>query len=74
MSEKRYVINVSIILAISVMLLLFIFVIVHHHRSIPDRVQQARSALLDAGLSAAAQIKPGGQDNTDSAETQQKPK
>ena len=49
MTEKRYAMNVSIILGISVVLMLFIFVLVAHHHDIPDRVRQHRSALPAKG-------------------------
>ena len=74
MAEKRFVTNLSIILVISVVLMLFLYIFVAHHRSIPDRVRQDRSALLGAGSSAAERFKPVGQDDADSAQTQQKPK
>jgi hypothetical protein len=70
MTKKRYAMNVSIILGISVVLMLFIFVLVAHHRSIPDRVRQVRSALLAIGSTVAAErIKPVGQFSVPSAET-----
>jgi cytochrome c553 len=73
MTEKHYATNVSIILGIGVMLMLFIFVLVAHHRSIPERVRQDRSELLDTGSSVAERIKPVGQVNVASAETQREP-
>ena len=74
MAEKRYAKNVSIILGISVALLLFAFVLVAHHRHVPDRIQQDSRALLDTGSSWTEQIKSGGQNSSDSAQTQQTPK
>ena len=74
MAEKRFVTNLSIILVISVVLMLFLYIFVAHHRSIPDRVRQDRSAQLGAGSSAAERFKPVGQDDADSAQTQQNPK
>jgi cytochrome c5 len=73
MTEKHYATNVSIILGIGVMLMLFIFVLVAHHRSIPERVRQDRSELLDTGSSVAERIKPVGQVNVASADTQREP-
>jgi cytochrome c5 len=75
MTEKRYAVNVSIILGISAsaVLLLFIFILVAHHRDIPDRVRQQRSALTSSGLSVAERIKPVGQVVVASAETQKEP-
>ena len=73
MTEKRYAMNVSIILGISVVLMLFIFVLVAHHHDIPSRVQQDRGALLGTGLSVAEQIKPVGQLSVAAGETQREP-
>lgn len=70
MTRKRYAMNVSIILGISVVLLLFIFVLVTHHRGISDRARLDRSALLATGSSVAERIKPFGQVSVASAETQ----
>jgi len=70
MTEKRYAMNVSIILGISVVLMLFFFVLVAHHHDIPDRVQQHRGALLGPGSSMAERIKPVGQISVPSAATQ----
>jgi cytochrome c5 len=73
MTEKRYAMNVSIILGISVVLMLFIFVLVAHHRDTPDRVRQHRGALLGSGSSVAERIKPVGQVDVASAETRREP-
>lgn len=75
MTEKRYAVNVSIILGISAsaVLMLFIFVLVDHHRDIPDQVQQHRSAQLTSGSSVAERIKPVGQLVVAAAETQTEP-
>lgn len=73
MTKKSYAMNVSIILGISVVLMLFIFVLVAHHRGVPDRVQQHRSALLATGSGVAERIKPVGQVAVASAETQREP-
>jgi cytochrome c5 len=73
MTEKRYAVNVSTILGISVALMLFIFVLVSHHREIPDRVRQHRSAVVSAGSSVADRIKPVGQVDVASAKTQSEP-
>jgi cytochrome c5 len=75
MTEKRYTVNVSIILGISAsaVLMLFFFVLVAHHRDIPDRVRQHRSALSSAGSSVAERIKPVGQVVVAAAETQREP-
>ena len=74
MNNKRYAMNVSIMLGISVVLMLFVFVFVAHHRDVPNRVRQDSGALLDTGSSWAERIKAVGQDGAASAETQQKPK
>ena len=58
MTKKRYTMNVTIILGISVVLMLFIFLLVVHHHDVPDRVKQDRSTLLSIVSSAAEQIKP----------------
>ena len=73
MTEKRYAMNASIILGISVVLMLFIFVLVVHHHEIPDRVRQDRGALLDTGSGVAERIKPVAQVDVVSAETQREP-
>lgn len=73
MTKKSYAMNVSIILGISVVLMLFIFVLVAHHRDISDRVRQDRGALLGTGSSVAERIKPVGQVDVASAETQREP-
>ena len=73
MTEKRYAMNVSIILGISVVLMLFFFVLVVHHHDIPDRVRQHRGELLGTGSSVAERIKPVGQVDVASAETQREP-
>ena len=75
MTEKRYAVNVSIILGISAsaVLMLFFFVLVAHHRDVPDRVRQQRSAQSSAGSSVAERIKPVGQVGVASAETQRQP-
>lgn len=73
MTKKRYAMNVSIILGISVVLMLFIFVLVAHHNDTPDRVRQQRGALLFTGSSVAERIKPVGQVDVVAAETQREP-
>jgi cytochrome c5 len=73
MPEKRYAMNASIILGVSVVLMLFIFLLVGHHRDIPDRVRLDRSALLGVGSSVDERIKPVAQVNVASAETQREP-
>ncbi len=73
MTEKRYALNVSIILGISVVLMLFIFFLVGHHHDTPDRVRLDRGALLGTGSSVAERIKPVAQVNVASAETQRAP-
>ena len=70
MTKKSYAMNVAIILGISMVLMLFIFVLVAHHHGIPDRIRQHRSALPAIGSSVAGLIKPVGQVNVASAETQ----
>ena len=73
MTEKRYAMNVSIILGISVVLMLFIFLLVGHHRDTLDRVRLDRGALLGNGSSVAERIKPVAQVKVASAETQREP-
>src|SRR5436853_6161833 len=73
MTEKRYAMNVSIILGISVVLMLFIFLLVGHHQHIPDRVRLDRRPLLGTGSSVAERSKPVAQVNVASAETQREP-
>lgn len=73
MTEKRYAMNVSIILGISVVLMLFFFVLVAHHHDISNRIRQHRGALLATGSSVAERIKPVGQVSVVSAETQREP-
>lgn len=73
MTEKRYAKHISIILGVTVLLMLFIFVLVAHHRSMPERVQQQRGALLSTATSAAERIKPVGQVEVASAETPKEP-
>jgi len=73
MTEKRYAVNVSIILGISAVLMLFIFLLVGHHREIPDRVRLDRGALLGTGSSVAERIKLVAQVNVASAEAQREP-
>jgi len=73
MTEKRYATNVSMILGVGIVLILFIFILVAHHRHVPDRVQQNRGALLGTGSSVAERIKPVGQVDVASAETQKEP-
>ena len=73
MTEKRYAMHVSIILGISGVLMLFIFVLVAHHRDIPDQVRQHRGALSGTGSSVAERIKPVGQVDVASADTQREP-
>ncbi len=58
MAEKRYVMQVTVILGISVLLILFIFILVAHHRDVPERVRLQRGELLRAGSSVAERIKP----------------
>lgn len=73
MTNKRNVMNASIILWISIVLMLFIFILVAHHRGVSDRVQQNRAVLLGTGSSVAEGIKPVGQVSAPSAETQRDP-
>jgi cytochrome c5 len=61
------------ILGVIIVLILFIFILVAHHRDVPDRVQQHRGALLGTGSSVAERIKPVGQVEVASAETQKEP-
>ena len=73
MANKRFAKNVSIILGIGGVLMLFSFLLVAHHRDVPDRVRQNRSALLGAGSSAAERTKAVGRINIASAETRRQP-
>src|SRR3989304_2388940 len=73
MTEKRYAMNVSIILGISVVLMLFFFVLVAHHRDVPDRVRQHRGTLLGTGSGVVERIKPVGQTDVAAAEPPQDP-
>ena len=73
MTEKRYATNVVMILGVGLVLILFIFILVAHHRDMPDRVQQLRSAQLRTGSTVAERIKPVGQVVVASAETQKEP-
>ena len=73
MTEKRYVVNVAVILGVSVVLMLFIFLLVGHHQHIPDRVRVDRGPLLGSGSSVTERIKPVAQVNVASAETQREP-
>ena len=73
MAEKHYATNVSIILGASTVLLLFIFVLVSHHHSNAERVRLDRSTLLSSASSVAERIKPVGQVNVASAETEREP-
>ncbi|MDO8598021.1 MAG: hypothetical protein Q7R45_15535 [Sulfuricaulis sp.] len=73
MTEKRYAMNASIILGISVVLMLFIFVLVAHHHDISDQIRQHRGALLGTGSSVAERVKPVGQVSVPAAETQREP-
>jgi cytochrome c5 len=73
MTEKRYVVNVAVILGVSVVLMLFIFLLVGHHQHTPDRVQLDRGTLLGTGSSVAERIKPVAEVNIASAETQREP-
>jgi cytochrome c5 len=70
MTKKRYAMNVSIILGIGTVLMLFMFVLVTHHRGVPDRAREDRSALLTTGSSVTERIKPFGQVSVASAGTQ----
>ena len=74
MTDKRLAMNLWIIFAISVVLMLFFFVLVIHHHDTPDRIRQDRGVLLSgAGSSVAERIKPVGQVDVASAETQREP-
>ena len=73
MNKKRYVMNASIILGISVVLMLFIYILVAHHRGVSDRVRQERGTLLATGSTVAERIKPVGQVSVASAEAGREP-
>jgi cytochrome c5 len=73
MTEKRYAMNVLIIIGVSTVLTVFVFVLVSHHRDMPDRVRMDRGALLSTGSSVAERIKPVGQVVVASAEAQREP-
>lgn len=72
MTNKRYAIDVSIILWISVVLMLFIFILVAHHRNVEERVRQDRLARA-AAWSAADRIKPAAPVSAPSAGAQREP-
>jgi len=72
MTNKRYAIDVSIILWISVVLLLFIFILVAHHRNVSERVKQDRIARA-AAWSAAERTKPVAPVSAPSAGGQREP-
>ena len=69
MTKKSYAPHVWTIVGISVGLMLFTFALVSHHRDMPDRAQQQRSALMSTGISVAERIKPVGRVEVASAET-----
>jgi cytochrome c5 len=73
MAQKRYVLNVSIILGISAVLALFLYILVSHHREIPERIRQDRGVLLGSGSTVAERIKPVGQVVVASAEPRPEP-
>jgi cytochrome c5 len=73
MTEKSYAVNVFTILGVSVVLMVFLFVLVAHHHNVPDRVRQDRGALLGTGSSVAERIKPVGQVDVASVDTQREP-
>lgn len=73
MAKKSYAMHVWMILGSSAALLVFIFILVAHHRDIPNRVQQDRSALLGTGSTVAERIKPVGEIAFAAAQTQQAP-
>ena len=58
MTKKSYVLHFSIIIGVSAALLAFIFILVSHHRTMPERVQKDRGALLATGSSAPEMAKP----------------
>ena len=73
MTEKRFVVNVAVILGVSGVLMMFIFLLVGHHQHIPNRVRLDRGVLLGTGSSVDERIKPVAQVNVASAETQREP-
>jgi len=73
MTEKRYAMNITIILGISLALLLFAFVLVDHHLGVPDRVRMDQLALLRTATSVEERIKPVGQVVIASTETPREP-
>jgi cytochrome c5 len=73
MTKKSYAKHISIILGVSVVLMLFIFVLVAHHRDLSDRIRQDRGVLLGTGSGVAERIKPVGQVDVASADTQREP-
>lgn len=56
MTEKRYALTVSIFLGASALLMLFSFILVAHHKDVPDRIQQLRSAAPATGSGAPLRI------------------
>ena len=58
MTNKSYVLNFSIIIAVSAALLAFIFILVSHHRTMPERVQKDRGGLLATGSSTPEMTRP----------------
>ena len=70
MTQKNYMLHVSVILGATVALLLFIFVLVAHHREMPERVRMDRSVLLATPATVAERIKPVGQISIAAAQTQ----
>jgi cytochrome c5 len=73
MAQKSYAKHIWIILGSSIALILFFYVLVAQHRDIPDRVQQQRGALKSSATSVAERIKPVGQVEVATAETQREP-
>ena len=73
MAQKRYVLNVSIILGISAVLTLFLYILVSHHRETPERIRLDRGVLLGSGSTVAERIKPVGQVVVASAEPRPEP-
>jgi cytochrome c5 len=73
MAEKRYAVNISIILGVSLALMLFIFLLVGHHHETPQRIQLDRGVLRGTGSSVAERIRPVAQVNIAAAETQPEP-
>ena len=74
MTNKRNVMNASIILWASVVLMLFVFILVAHHQGLSDRVRQDRSVLLGTPtVVAEGANKPVGQVSAPTTQSRPEP-